>query len=155
MTLRQVTSYISAFYLTATAAGGAPAANPAKASGAVKIDKIAARYELQSFSFEVNPETGGAEIRLEYDYPLARIAGDDTDEAPGPKLAAVPGLTYDPSARAIVYDDGATRTTCATASGVSLRMKRTGACIVATRRAGNNESGSRSNTLDTWFEVRR
>src|ERR1700735_4976848 len=98
MTLRQVTNYISAFCLTVAAAGGAPAASPVKAAGAVKIDNIAARYELQSFSFEVSPETGSAEIRLEYDYPLARIAGNDTERAPETKVVTIPGLSYDESA---------------------------------------------------------
>jgi hypothetical protein len=155
MTLRQVTNYISAFCLTVAAAGGAPAASPVKAAGAVKIDNIAARYELQSFSFEVSPETGSAEIRLEYDYPLARIAGNDTERAPETKVVTIPGLSYDESAHAVVFDDGATRTTCATESRHKLHMKRTGACIVATHRAGNDESGSGLNSLDTWFEVRR
>lgn len=155
MTLRLITGCISAFCATGAMTGGGAFATSAKVVTSVKIDRIEARYELQSFSFEVNPTTGNAEIRLQYDYPLARIAGDDSDNAPDPRIAVVPGLSYDRSARSIVYDDGAQRTTCATASPDSLHLKRTGACIVATHRAGNEESGRGSNTLDTWFEVRR
>ena len=36
---------------------------------AIKIDSVAAKYAMQDFSFEVNPETGRAGIRLEYNYP--------------------------------------------------------------------------------------
>jgi hypothetical protein len=152
MTLRQLTSYASAFYLAVATAVAAPSVGPANAATAVRIDTVADRYELQSFSFEVSPETGKAEIRLQYDYPLARIAGNDSEQAPDPKVTALPGLRYDEAVHAIVYDDGATHTTCATASRDNLHMRRTGACFVFTRRAG---AGGVSNTLDTWFEVRR
>ncbi len=152
MVLKQAIGSISAFYLAVATAGAAPSASPAKAETTVRIDAIADRYELQSFSFEVSPTTGNAEIRLQYDYPLARIAGDDSEHAPDPRVVTIPGLKYDESAHAIVYNDGATRATCATASRGNLHMKRTGACVVVTHRVG---SGGESNTTDTWFEVRR
>ena len=151
MVLKQVIGSVSAVYLT-MAAAAAPSANRPKAATAVRIDTVADRYELQSFSFEVSPETGKAEIRLRYDYPLARIAGGDSEHAPDARVATVPGLRYDESARAIVYDNGATRTTCATASHDNLQMKRTGACVVVTHR---DRAGGELNTLDTWFEVRK
>ncbi len=152
MVLNQVFCSICALYLTVATCGAAPSAIGAKTAAAVRIDSVADRYELQSFSFEVSPDTGNAEIRLQYDYPLARIAGGDGEHAPDSRVTTIPGLRYDKSAHAIVYDRGATRTTCATASGDNLHMKRTGACVVVTHR---DATGGEFNTLETWFEVRR
>lgn len=152
MNLKQVIGLTSALSVAVAIATAAPSAIPAKPATAVRIDRVADRYELQSFSFEVSPETGTAEIRLQYDYPLARIAGHDSEHAPDPRVTIIPGLRYEESAHAIVYDNGAMRTTCATALRDNLHMKRTGACLVVTHRDG---VGEESNSLDTWFEVRK
>jgi hypothetical protein len=134
------------------------------AATAIKIDAVANKYELEDFSFEASPETGNAGIRLEYAYPGSWLEGDDSDRGPAPRIAMVPGLIYDAASHAIVYDDGATRTTCATevdrtvAFWKTVRMKPTGACKVSAHvihHARNNRwSIDRFTTLDTYFEVR-
>jgi hypothetical protein len=145
--------------LTAVIAAAVPAET------AVKIDTIADRYALHDFSFEVSPETGRAGIRLEYDYPPARTGDYDGNWDPGPKIAMLPGLTYDNATHAIVYDDGTTHTTCATEVDhtvvfwKTVHMKPTGACRVSARVTHHSESDGwsthRYNTLDAYFEVRR
>jgi hypothetical protein len=147
-----------ALCLTALLAGAEPAAT------AIKIDTVGNKYALQDFSFEVSRETGNAGIRLEYTYPGSWLEGDDGDRGPAPRIAMFPGLAYDAASRAIVYDDGPTRTTCATevdrtvAFWKSVHMKPTGACRVlarVTHHANNNGwSIDRFTTLDAYFEVR-
>jgi hypothetical protein len=147
-----------ALCLAAVLAGATPAAT------AIKIDTVANKYALEDFSFEVSRETGNAGIRLEYAYPGSWLEGDDSDRGPAPRIAMLPGLTYDAASHAIVYDDGATRTTCATEADrrivpwKAVRMKPTGACKVSARvthHAQNNGwSTERFATLDAYFEVR-
>jgi hypothetical protein len=139
-------------------------ASAAPAATAIKIDTISEKYELQNFSFEVSPETGNAGIRLEYVYPPGRLGGDDSDRGPEPKIAMLPGLTYDVATRAVVYDDGVTRSTCATATyrrvllWKTARMKPTRVCIVSVRARSHAENNGwnvdRFRTLDAYFEVR-
>jgi len=156
-----ISSYVSIRIALCFAAVLASAAPP---ENAIKIDSTRTRYALQDFSFEVSPTTGAAGIRLEYSYPASWLLGDDSDRGPGYKMALLPGLNYDAATHAIVYDDGATRTTCATEVGrttvfwKTAYMKPTGACKVSarvTRHAENNGwSTNRYNTLDAYFEVR-
>jgi hypothetical protein len=158
MSFRQVIRYVPTLCLTGILTG-ATTAPPA-----VRIDSIADKYALQTFSFEVSPDTRNAGILLEYIYPPARLGGDDSDRGPDPRAIILPGLTYDETTRAIIYDDGTTRTTCATETDrrilfwKSAHMKPTGACIVTTRLThhANNDGWriNRFNTLDAWFEVR-
>jgi hypothetical protein len=147
-----------ALCLAAMLAGATPASN------SIRIDTTRARYALQGYSFEVSPETGAAGIRLEYGYPASWLQGDDSDRGPGATIAMLPGLTYDAAVHAIVYDDGATRTTCATEANhtalfwKTVQMKPTGACRVSARMAHHAESNgwstNRYSTLDAYFEVR-
>src|ERR1700677_1408761 len=98
--------------LVAVLAVAAPVAN------GIRIDSVAEKYAIQDFSFEVNPETGRAGIRLEYKYPPALVGLDDTgNQGPAPRIAPLPGLTYDAAAHTVVYDDGVNHAiTCATAA---------------------------------------
>jgi hypothetical protein len=147
-----------ALCLAALPAGAAPAEH------AIRIDSTRTKYALQDFSFEVSPETGAAGIRLEYSYPASWLQGDDSDRGPGPKIAALPGLTYDAATHAVVYDDGTARTTCATEVDhtavfwKTVHMKPTGKCSVSARVTRHAESNgwstNRYNTLDAYFEVR-
>ena len=147
-----------ALCLAAMLAGATPASN------SIRIDTTRARYALQDFSFELSPGTGVAGIRLEYSYPASWLQGDDSDRGPGSTVARLPGLSYDAAAHTIVYDDGATRTTCATQvdhrAGFwkTVHMKPTGACKVTARVTHHAESNGWStnqyNTLDAYFEVR-
>ncbi len=148
-----------ALCLAALLAGAAPAAD------SIRIDTVGEKYALQDFSFEVSPETGNAGIRLEYSYPASWLQGDDRDRGPAPRIAMLPGLIWDAEAHAIVYDDGATRTTCAIEVGHTIlfrktaRMKPTGACRVSARVTHHAESNgwstNRFKTVDTYFEVGR
>ena len=53
-------------------------------------------------------------MRVESKYPPALVGLDDTgDQGPAPRIATLPGLSYDAAAHAVVYNDGAT---CATAA---------------------------------------
>jgi hypothetical protein len=143
---------------------GVMLASATPAEHAIRIDSTAAKYALLDYSFEVSRETGAAGIRLEYSYPASWLQGDDSDRGPGSTIATLPGLTYDPASHEIVYEDGATRTTCAT--GVdhttvfwkAVHMKPTGACKVSARVTHHAESNGwstdRNNTLDAYFEVR-
>jgi hypothetical protein len=144
-----------------TAGSGGAATAPT----AIKIDSVSSRYALQDFSFAISPETGHAGIRLEYSYPPARLGGDDSDRAPAPRVATLPGLTYDESAHAIVFDDGTSRTTCATEVERTVffrrtaHMKSSGACMVearvVNRAVSNGWSTDRIGTLEAWFAVRK
>ena len=64
-------------------------------SPAIRIDIISSRFALDNFNFEFNPQTGAAAIRPEYSYPPYRLFGDETYSDPGPRIARLPGLTYD------------------------------------------------------------
>ena len=114
MLLQRRSNAISCLSIT-TALGLTVLTVVAQTLTAIKIDSVADKYALQDFSFEVSPETGRAGIRLEYTYPPARLGGDDSDRGPAPKIATLPGLTYDSTAHAVIYDGGTKRTTCATA----------------------------------------
>jgi hypothetical protein len=138
----------------------------APATNGIRIDSVASKYAIHDYSFEVNPETGRAGIRLEYDYPPALVGYDDTgDQGPAPRITVLPGLTYDAAAHAVVYTDGATRVTCATAAsrrtlfGKSAYMKPTGACAVSSRLTDhardNGWSIDRFRTLDTYFVLQQ
>jgi len=138
-------------------------AGAASAGTEVKIDTIADKYALQDFSFEISLATGETGIRLEYIYPPTRFGGDDSDRGPDPRIALIPGLAYDGSAHAVVYNDGRTRTTCATEADRTIlfwktvHMKPTGACTVSARvthhEHNNGWNTDRFNTLDAYFEV--
>ncbi len=148
----------AALGLSAVMAIAAPAMN------GIRIDSAASKYAIQDFSFEVNPETGRAGIRLEYKYPPALVGLDDTgDQGPAPRITTLPGLTYDSAAHAVVYTDGVNRTVCATAAHHRMvllnraYMKPTGACVVSSHLTNhaqdNGWSIDRYRTLDTYFEV--
>jgi hypothetical protein len=129
---------------------------------AIKIDSVADKYAMQNFTFEVNPETGRAGIRLEYNFPPALVGLEETG-GPEPKIVTLPALTYDAVAHAVIYSKGLNRITCATAAthrtlfGKSVYMKPTGACIVAARLTShshdNGWSINRFRTLDIYFEA--
>jgi hypothetical protein len=133
------------------------------ATNAIRIDRVADKFALQDFSFEVDQRTGQAGIRLEYTYPPANVGSDDMHPAPDPKIVTVPGLTYDPATHAVVYNDGVERTICATAAHHRMvlfngaYMKPTGACRVSSRLAIHERNGAwngdRSQTLDLYFDV--
>jgi hypothetical protein len=135
-----------------------------KASSAVRIDTTLSRFAFDGFTFEYNPQTGAAAIRLEYSYPAYRLFGDETYRDPGPRIVTLPGLAYDQSAHQVVYEGGATRTACAVEVshrglfGNRPRLKNTGACLVTARVNHYTETDgwtkSGFDTLDTYFEVR-
>ena len=91
---------------------------------------------MKTFYFEVNKEMSRARVVLEYTYPDEPVYGLDGGVGPRPTFAQLPGLSYDPSAHAVVYDGAGKRTICATVQerkshfGSHLRIRNTGSCVV-------------------------
>jgi hypothetical protein len=119
---------------------------------------------MQSFSFEVEPETGRARVVIDYTYPDQPAFGLDGGAGPEPTKAQILGLKYDAGAKTVVYDDGGKKTVCAmvrdrkTTFRKGLAVTPTGACVVTSRREEHVEdtgwSIRRSPAIDTFFEVR-
>ena len=147
------------------------------ANSRIQIDTVPSEYipinsptiretvSLSSFHFEVNQETGRARVVVDYTYPDQMTYGPDDDAGgPRPTIAQLPGLTYDASAHAVVYDSSGTKTICATVSeqsglfGHHLRVRNTGACTVTTNVANHavdtGWDNRRFRAVDTYFEVR-
>lgn len=142
----------------------------------IKIDTVPAEYRptagtersaplsMEDFYFEVNKETGRARIVVEYTYPDAIGDQADGDSGPQPTLAQLPGLNYDPSARAVVYEAGGKRTVCAVVRekkglrGAHLSTTKTGSCVVTATVDNHVQDDGwalhRFRALDTYFEVR-
>jgi hypothetical protein len=118
---------------------------------------------MANFSFEVNQETSRARIVVDYMYPDQLVFGIG-GAGPQPSYVQLPGLTYDPSAKAVVYEASGKKTVCANLhSGRFLFWQRTiieptGACIVSARIADHAEDDGWSirkfRAIDTFFEVR-
>jgi hypothetical protein len=131
----------------------------------IRIDSVGEKYAIQSFAFEVNPQNGRAGILLEYDNPQVLLGmEEDSDRGPAPRIRMLPNLRYDPSTRAVVYEDGSKTVTCATAAkhwtlfGRTTTMKATGACKVTARvtehRWDNGWRTESVRTLDTYLEIK-
>jgi hypothetical protein len=136
----------------------------AEAASPVRVDTISSRFAFDNFTFEINPQTGAAAIRLEYSYPPYRLSGDETYRDPGSRIVTLPGLTYDRSTHEVVYESGAMRTACAVETGhrgllwTRPHLRNTGACVVTARISRHLEPDgwtvTQFDTLDTYFEVR-
>jgi hypothetical protein len=151
-------------------------AGPSLAESQVKIASVAPEYRptagpempepvtMQRFSFEVEPATGRARVVIDYTYPDQAAFGMDGGAGPEPSMAQFPGLRYDATAKAVVYEAGGKRTVCATVRDresffrKSMAVTPTGACAVTSRlvehMADNGWSISHFPTVDTFFEVR-
>jgi hypothetical protein len=93
------------------------------------------------------------------------MAYGSNDDQRGPRstIVQLPGLTYDATAHAVVYDSGGTKEVCATVNvytgrfGHHLKRKNTGACTVTTGLASHAEDTGwdihRYQAIDTYFEV--
>jgi len=164
-----------AAYLAALAA--LALAVPVFASSRIKIDTVPSDYtpidspanrepvSMSSYHFEVNEETGRARLVVEYTYPDQMIYGEN-DDAGGPRSTVVqlPGLTYDATAHAVVYESDGARDVCATVEvhdglfGRHIKVKNTGACtvsaIVANHAVDDGWSIHHFRAIDTYLEVR-
>ena len=151
-------------------------AAPSWAESQVKIASVAPEYRptagpempepvsMQSYSFEVEPQTGRARVVIDYTYPDQAAYGMDGGAGPEPTMAQLPGLRYDAAAKAVVYETGGKSTVCATVRDQksffrkSLAVTPTGACAVTSRlvehMADNGWSISHFPTVDTFFEAR-
>jgi hypothetical protein len=119
---------------------------------------------MQSYSFEVEPQTGRARVVIDYTYPDQAAFGMDGGAGPEPTMAQLPGLKYDAAAKAVVYETGGKRTVCAMVRDrksffrKSLAVTPTGACAVTSRlvehMTDNGWSIRQFPTVDTFFEVR-
>jgi hypothetical protein len=149
---------------------------PASANSKVRIDTIPSEYapinsptnrepvSMSSYHFEVNEETQRARVVVEYTYPDQLIYGPNDDaRGPRPTIVQLPGLTYDATAHAVVYDSNGTKAVCATVNeqsglfGRHLKVRNTGACTVTTVVANHAEDTGwdihRFLAIDTYFEV--
>ena len=149
---------------------------PISANSKVKIDTVPSEHapidsptnhetvSLSSFHFEVNQETGRARVVTIYTYPDEMVYGPNDDQrGPRSTIVQLPGLTYDATAYAVVYDSGGTKAVCATANvypglfGHHLKPKNTGACTVTTTLANHAEDTGwdihRYQAIDMYFEV--
>ena len=101
---------------------------------------------MDSFSFEVNKETGHARVVVEYTYQDQSVFGSEGGAGPEPTFAQLPGLSYDLSVHAIIYDDEGRTTICATVRErkvifwKKLVVKPTGSCIVTADLADHSEN---------------
>ena len=149
---------------------------PVSANSRIKIDTVPSEYapinspanrepvSMSSYHFEVNEETGRARVVVDYTYPDQMIYGPNDDAGgPRPTIVQLPGLTYDATAHAVVYDSKGTNAVCATVNekpglfGHHLKVKNTGACTVTTVVADHAEDTGwdihRFRAIDTYFEV--
>ena len=151
-------------------------ASPSWAESQVKIASVAPEYRpttgpempervsMQSYSFEVEQQTGRARVVVDYTYPDQAAFGMDGGAGPELTMAQLPGLKYDAAARAVVYETAGKRTVCATVLDQKsffrkrLAVTPTGACAITSRlvehMADNGWNISQFPTVDTFFEVR-
>lgn len=153
--------YITPLFLTFALAAVAP--HNAK----IKIDTVPAVYRpntgaeipepvsMERFHFEVNDDRTQARVVAEYTYPDEQNYQADGDSGPPSTLAQLPGLTYDPSSHAVVYDQDGKRTVCAVVQEHKGRFRRrvsirnTGSCVVTAAVVDHSRSGA----IDIYFEV--
>ena len=141
----------------------------------IRIDSVPLEYRptagsglpeavsIESYSFEVNKETGRARVMVEYTYPNRQVFGLEGGPGPQPTLAQLPGLIYDAGANAVVYIGEDRKTVCATVQlQTVLRRKKTivkstGACVVTWRTVDHAEDDGwgirRFRAIDVFFEV--
>jgi len=151
-------------------------AAPSWAQSGAKIASVAPEYRptagpempepvsMQSYSFEVEPQTGRARVVIDYTYPDQAAFGMDGGAGPEPTMAQLPALKYDAAAKTVVYETGGKRTVCAKVRDRKSLFRKgwavtpTGACTVTSRlvehMADNGWSISQFPTVDTFFEVR-
>jgi len=138
------------------------------AGAKIKIDTVEATYtphagterakpiHLQDFYFQLNKD--GSRVRVVVEYTYAGAVGDHSSGDPGPRTteAQIPGLIYDPTAQAVLYEEDGKKTVCGVVRGKS--VKNTGACVVTTTTAEHlTDDGwntHKSRALDVYFEVR-
>jgi hypothetical protein len=116
---------------------------------------------MQSFSFEVEKETGRARVVVEYTYPDQPAFGSDGGIGPEPTMTQIPGLRYDQEARAVVYQEPDKIVTCATVGTRKflfwhhLAVTPTGACTVSSSLTSHAEDNGwrieRHQAIDTFF----
>lgn len=150
---------------------------PVFPSTRIKLDTVPSDYtpensptntepvSMSSYHFEVNEETNRARIVVDYTYPDQLIYGPDDDtRGPYPTIVQIPGLTYDPSSHAVVYESNGVRNVCATVDvhdglfGRHIKVKNTGACtvstVVADHVADDGWSLHHIRAIDTYLKVR-
>jgi hypothetical protein len=144
---------------------------PAHADTKVKIGTVPATYtpqnlsraervRMSSYHFEVNQPTGRVRLVVVYTY-RDQISYGHGDDGGGPKNTEIelPGLAYDATNHAVVYDAGGKKTVCATvqeksgATGHHLDAKNTGACAVTTVVADHVEDAAWDNSSHTALDV--
>ena len=124
--------------------------------------RVAERVSVESYAFEVNPETRRARVAIRYTSHDRQTNGMENGPGPRPTYAQIPSLVYDEASRAVVYIENGRRTVCATVPGARPARrgaaKPTGACSVASQMAEYSEDDGwrirRVWRLDTYLVVR-
>src|SRR6185295_9622806 len=89
---------------------------PAVAATNIRLGSVPSEYtptagpslpepvSMVDFRFEINIQTGRTRVVVDYSYPDGAIYGSDGGSGPQPTMAQLPGLQYDPSVNAVIYD---------------------------------------------------
>ena len=147
---------------------------PAQADTRTKITTVSAEYtplkssfsepvSVAGYHFEVNADASRARVVVDYEYrdQWAHMQDNESAGDPGlePGLVQLPGLTWDPTARAVVYEAQGKRTLCAVQGkpGKEHELKNTGACTVtATASIVDLDDGwevHHAKALDIWLNA--
>jgi hypothetical protein len=119
---------------------------------------------MESFSFQIEPETGRARIVVDYMYPDRSNFLFEGGAGPQPTFAQLPGLKYDAAAKTVVYDQEGKQSVCARVRDRKFlfwkrtSVQTTGACVVTSRVTTHAEDDGwrirHISTLDTYLELR-
>ena len=148
---------------------------PFYASTRVKIATVPAEFtpyagpglpepvSMFDYYFEVNEETTRARVVVEYVYRDQFVFAGDDGHVPEPTYAQIPGLIYEPSTRAVIYERDGQKTVCAVVQERSRRLlarqrvKPTGKCKVTAMTTEHAEDDGwkirRFRAIDVYFEV--
>ncbi|HYL15779.1 MAG TPA: hypothetical protein VEV41_22275 [Terriglobales bacterium] len=145
------------------------------ASTSIKIATVPAEFtpysgpglpepvSMSGYYFEVNEETARARVVVDYMYRDQMVFAEEDGHIPEPTYAQIPGLVYEPSTHAIVYERDGRKTVCAVVqerrsrflSGP--RVKPTGNCTVSAKTTDHAEDDGwrirRFRAIDVYFDV--
>ena len=118
---------------------------------------------MSGYYFEVNEQNNRARVVVDYSYRNQVVFAGDDAHGPEPTYAQIPGLIYDPSAHAVVYERNGQKTVCAIAQesrgrfGRRLKLKATGKCTITAIETEHSEDDGwkirRFRAIDVYFEA--
>ena len=145
------------------------------ASTSIKIATVPAEFtpysgpglpepvSMSGYYFEVNEETARARVVVDYMYRDQMMFAGEDGHIPEPTYAQIPGLVYEPSTRAIVYERDGRKTICAVVQERRTRflsgprVKPTGNCTVSAKATDHAEDNGwriqRFRAIDVYLEI--